>query len=431
MTAPATASVGQRAGFGQLWLGAGASNLADGILFAGLPVLALQVTDSPALVAGVAVALQLPMALTALPAGVLADRVDRRHLLVAFNVLRVVGLLAATVAVVLGELHLALVYAVAALAGGSEIVVDTTAQTAVPMLVPREDLGRANARLGGTQVVMNDAVGAPVGSFLAGAGAALVLGGPALLFALAAALVARLRLRAAATPEPHARGQLRRDLRDGVGYLGRHVVLRRLAIVAGIVNFGNMAFFAVFPVFVVGPLGLPAQAYGWFLAAVALGGVLGSLVADRLLRRVGLSRLLRRTSVFVAGVVATIALVADPAVTAVGVMLLGATGMTWNVGVRVLRQQLVPASLLGRVTATSAFVALIAAPLGGLTGGLVAEAYGVRWPALLATTCVLLGRLLLRPVDAAAIEQATAAADGADETVAAVSAPREDRPARD
>jgi MFS family permease len=125
------------AGFRRLWVSAGASNLADGVLFAGLPVLATKVTDSPALIAGVAIALMGPMALLALPAGVVADRFDRRRVLVVANLARVVGIAAVLAAVLLGELHLAAIYAVAVIAGGSEILVDTTAQTAVPGLVDR------------------------------------------------------------------------------------------------------------------------------------------------------------------------------------------------------------------------------------------------------------------------------------------------------
>jgi len=403
----------QGRGFGRLWFSAGASNLADGVLFAGLPVLALQVTDSPALVAGVAVALQLPMALGALPAGVLADRVDRRRLLVGVNVLRGLGLLAATIAVLAGELHLAIIYAVAALAGGSEMLVDTTAQTAVPMLVPREDLGKANARLGGTQVLLNDAIGAPVGAFLAGVGAAIILGGSGVLFAVAAVVLRRLHLRttrpvdaSTATDAPDGSDTggpmeetpvpIRQQLRDGVQFLAGQPALRRIAVANGVHNFGAVAFVAVFPVFVVEVLGLAPWTFGWFLAAIAVGGVLGAVVSDAILKRIGLGRLVRITSLLVALTIAAIGITANAAVTGVGFVLIGVCGMLWNVGVRVLRQELVPEELLGRVTATMGFVALVAAPLGGLLGGLVAEVFGLRWPVALAVATLLTARLLLQ-----------------------------------
>jgi MFS family permease len=397
-----------RSGFRRLWVSAGASNLADGILFAGLPVLATQVTDSPALIAGVAVALMLPMALLALPAGVIADRFDRRQVLVLGNVVRVGGIATVLVAILAGELSLAAIYAVAAITGGSEILVDTTAQTAVPALVDADGLEAANARLGGTQVVMNDAIGAPVGSFLAGMGAGLAFGVPVLLFAVAAVLLRRLPLRRPAAldrTEPLLAG-LREDVRRGASYLADHDVLRRLAIVNGFSNLGNTAFGAVFVVFVVGPLGMPARTYGWFLAALAVGGVTGSLVATRVLRTLGHASTVKVAAALSIAVYATASTTSSPWVMAGAATVLGAVSMVWNVGTRVLRQTLVPDALLGRVTATMALVALIATPVGGVLGGLVAEVAGVRAAGGLAVAANVVAFLWLLPVTTAAVDAA-------------------------
>jgi MFS family permease len=409
---PARASAGasppSRAGFRRLWISAGASNLADGILFAGLPVLATRVTDSPALIAGVAVALMLPMATMALPAGVIADRFDRRQVLVLGNVVRVVGLVVVLAAILAGAPGLAAIYAVAAMVGGSEILVDTTAQTAVPTLVERDGLEGANARLGGTQVVMNDAVGAPIGSFLAGMGVGLTFGLPVLLFALAAVLLRRLPLARPVAVDrtgPLLAG-LRTDVRQGTRFLADHAVLRRLAIVAGFSNLGNMAFGAVFVLFVVGPLGLPAHTYGWFLAALAVGGVLGSLAAGALLRALG-----HATTIKLSFAVSVLAYAAASTTGSAWVMagaasLLGAVSMVANIGTRVLRQLLVPDRLLGRVTASMALVALIATPIGGVVGGGLAEVFGVRAAGAAAVAANLLALALLLPVTAAAVDAA-------------------------
>jgi MFS family permease len=396
------------AGFRRLWVSAGASNLADGVLFAGLPVLATQVTDSPALIAGVAIALMTPMALLALPAGVVADRFDRRRVLVLANVARVAGIATVLAAVLVGELHLAAIYAVAVIAGGSEILVDTTAQTAVPGLVDRHGLAGANARLGGTQVVMNDAVGAPIGSFLAGMGVGFAFGLPVVLFAVAAVLVRRLPLTAPSRPAaagPLLAG-LRADVREGLRELAGHDVLRRLALVSGASNLGNTAFGAVFVVFVVGPLGLPAETLGWFLAALALGGVVGSVVAGRVLATLGHATTIKAATMMAAGVYAVAGTTSDARLMAGCLAVLGAVSMIWNVASRVLRQTLVPDALLGRVTASMAVIALVATPVGGLVGGLVAEVAGVRAAAGVAVGANLGALLLLVPITTARIDEA-------------------------
>jgi predicted MFS family arabinose efflux permease len=155
---------------------------------------------------------------------------------------------------------------------------------------------------------------------------------------------------------------------------------------------------------VVGPLDLPAATYGWFLAAVAIGGVVGSLVASRVLRALGHATTIKLASLLAAGTYATAATTSSPWVMACAAGVLGVVSMVWNVGTRVLRQMLVPDALLGRVTATMALVALVATPLGAILGGLVAEVAGVRAAGGLAVAANLLALWLLRPVTRARLD---------------------------
>lgn len=195
-----------RAGFRRLWLSTGSGNLADGILLAGLPVMATTVTTSPSLVAGVQVAFMSAIAVAALPSGVLTDRHDHRNLLVWSNVLRVLGLGAVLAAVVLGDWRLGAIYAAALLAGSTEMVADTTAEVAVPALVPRTGLAAAHSRLVGTQLVMNDGVGAPIGGWIAAGSMGAGMAVPAVLYGVAAAIVRPLRLPAVDRPPGDRRG---------------------------------------------------------------------------------------------------------------------------------------------------------------------------------------------------------------------------------
>ena len=400
--------------FHRLWRSASASNLADGILFAGLPVLATQVTDSPVLIAGVVVALLLPMALSALPAGVIADRFDGRQVLFVGNLMRVFGLGVVLVAVLTGELGLAAIYTVAAITGSSEILVDTTAQTVVVEHVAPGDLPGANARLGGTQVVMNDAIGAPIGSFLAGAGAGIALGVPALLFALAALVIRRLPIAAPirkVRTGPVMTGR-RTDVAVGVRYLTDHPVLDRVAVANAASNLGSAAFFAVFVLFVVDALDLPTATYGWFLAAVALGGLAGSLAASRIIAALGHAATFKAVALGAIAVFGVASATSSATVVAGALALLGAGALVSNIATRVLRQTLVPSALLGRVTATMALVALSATPIGAMLGGVTAELAGVRAAGVVAAAAHVAAVLLLVPVTADAIAAAHADEQG-------------------
>src|SRR5699024_5826413 len=72
----------------QLWTSSGLSNLADGIVKVALPLVAIQLTRSPVLISGLTVAVTLPWLFFALPAGALADRVDRRKAMLGANGIR-------------------------------------------------------------------------------------------------------------------------------------------------------------------------------------------------------------------------------------------------------------------------------------------------------------------------------------------------------
>src|SRR5829696_4493288 len=76
------------AAFWRLWTSSGLSNLADGIFKVALPLVAIRFTDSPTLIAGLAFAVTLPWLLVALPAGALADRLDRRRFMLGANTVR-------------------------------------------------------------------------------------------------------------------------------------------------------------------------------------------------------------------------------------------------------------------------------------------------------------------------------------------------------
>src|ERR671912_2426524 len=123
--------------FWRLWTSSTLSNLADGLVKVALPLVALGYTDSPALVAGLAVALTLPWLLFALPAGALADRLDRRRAMLAANTVRAALLAALALATVAGAGSIWVLYAVALGIGAAETIYDTSAQSILPQVVPR------------------------------------------------------------------------------------------------------------------------------------------------------------------------------------------------------------------------------------------------------------------------------------------------------
>jgi MFS family permease len=174
------------ANFWRMWAASGVSNMADGIFLVVLPVIAVRLTDSPLLVAGVAVAGRLPWIVFGLVAGALADRLDRRSTMRNVQLLRlsVAGGMALLAAV--GQLSLPVLYIAAFVLGVGETLFDTAAQSLLPSIVPRDLLSRANGRLYAIELMMNQFAGPPLGGLLIAVSVPLALGGTALGFGLAA-----------------------------------------------------------------------------------------------------------------------------------------------------------------------------------------------------------------------------------------------------
>ncbi|WP_347404692.1 MFS transporter [Solwaraspora sp. WMMD1047] len=363
----------------RLWSASAVSNLADGIVKIALPLVALDFTTSPVLIAGVAAAFSLPWLLFALPAGALIDRLDRRRVMLTANALRAAlfGALATAAALDAGSIWL--LYLVAFGVGSAETVYDTAAQSILPQVVARDLLPRANGRLHAVELAANQFVGPPLAGFLVTLGAAVALAGPAGLWLIAVA--ALLLVPGRYQVDRETASTLRADIAEGLRFLLRHRLLRTLAAMVGASNFLSNAMFAVLVLYAVGPesaMGLTAPGYGALLTTVAAGIVLGSLVAARIERRLGRARALG------ASVVAFAAVAGSPAVTSnayilgvvffVGGILLAA----WNVITVSLRQRITPDRLLGRVNSGYRLLAWGSMPLGALTGGLLAEAFGLR-----------------------------------------------------
>lgn len=335
----------------KLWGASAQSNLADGIFKVALPIVATRYTDSPVLVAGVSFAASLPWLLFALPAGALADLVDRRLMMRNVNVFRGATLGLLGLAILVDVASLPLLYAIALCLGVAETLFDTSAQSIVPRLVHRGDLQRANGRLYAAEVTANGFVGPSLGGFLAGV--SLTLAFAASGFAYAGAAVALSLIVGRFKPERARASRLREDIREGISYLARHRVLRTLAMVGGLTNMYWFAWQSVLVLYAIdpGPMGLSEFGYGLLLTAGAAGSVIGSFFVDRVERLVGRARLLRLCIVGWAVWLGGPAVSSNPWVVGVLIVAGSVAGMWWNIISVSFRQRVVPDAMLGRVNA--------------------------------------------------------------------------------
>jgi MFS family permease len=377
--------------FHKALVASGFANLADGVFQVALPLLAVQLTRSPVLIAGVAVAARLPWLLAPV-AGALADRLDRRETMIRANLVRTVLLGGLALAVAADVATLVMLYAVALLLGIAETLFDTSAQSLLPAIVKRDDLTRANSRLFAVELVANTFVGPPLGGLLAAAGLAIALGTPAVAYLAGAGCLALIAggFRAAGA-RPAGSTRLRDDVVEGLGYVWRHPVLRPLAIMLGIQNMALAATFAVFVLFAVdpGPMGLSEAGFGILFAGLGVGSLIGTWVAVPAERRLGRARTLAVSVVLGAATQAVPALTARPVPVAASLVVSGLSMVLWNVVTVSLRQRITPDRLLGRMNASYRLVGWGTMPIGALIGGFLAETLGLRATFAVAAAAIL------------------------------------------
>ena len=387
------APLGRR--FYAVWTASGISNLADGLLLAGAPIVAATLTRSPLLVSLATTFLTLPWLLLSLHAGALADRRDRRRIMVAAAWSRAVLLLCASSAALAGASPLPVLYAVVFLAAVGEVFSDVTSQSIIPLVVDRAGLQRANGRLVATQRIANDFLAGPLAGVLAGIGAYAVFGISGFLFVLSA--LALLRLKGSYRAERDDHTSVRADIRSGLLFLGHHRILRSLAIMAGMLNLGFTAYFSVFVLWVVGEesvIGLSPAGYGLLLSIQAFGAVLGSLTAEWTIPWVGESKAILGAGLLMGLLLLVPLLIPNLWATAVMHFLSAYALGNINVANVTLRQRLIPTELLGRVNASFRLIGMGTMPVAGILGGIIGTTLGLPAAFLTSTGIVVVGVLI-------------------------------------
>lgn len=354
------------------------TNLGDGLILAAGPLLVASRTDNALLVASAALVQWLPPLLFGLWAGVLTDRLDRRRIVLSVNLVRVVAVALLATAITLDAAPIGLVLGALFLLGTAETFADNVMGTLTPMLVHRDDLSVANARVQTGFIAFNQLAGPPLGAGLFAAGHALPFVADAVLLLAGVALVARVRL------PPHGGGTERRairaDVADALRWVWHNAAVRTLILT--ILSF-NVTFGAAWSVLVLYSqqrLGLGDVGFGLVTTVQALGGLLGIALYGRLTMRVSLANLLRagliiETFTHLALALATSAWVAMPVF-----FVFGAHAFVWGTTSITIRQRAVPQALMGRVNSVNLLGVFGGLVLGAGIGGLLAQHISVVAP---------------------------------------------------
>lgn len=362
-------------GFGVLWSANALSNLADGLAFISMPLLAASMTDDPRIVAGLATLYAIVRLFVALPIGVLVDRIDRRLLIINANLLRGLALLAFALTLHLGLSSLVILYLSMAVVATLESTADNAAVAILPSLVDRGRLDSANGRIAATQLVADEFAGPPLGGFLiaiAAAAPVFAMGGlwaAAGLVALALPVHPRTHNQLGVATTLHGPRSVYKEALEGIAWLAHHRLVGGLALIGALASVGYMLTFSILVLFAWEKLGLNETSYGLLLACSALGGLLGSLITSKLRNKLGYRWTIAGSLLLGALSMGGLAMSTNPIIAGALLAAYILHAVVWNICSTSLRQRLVPNAMLGRVGGATRVLGLLGLALGSFLGG--------------------------------------------------------------
>jgi MFS family permease len=365
----------------KLWVAHTISNLGDGVRWTALPLMAVEISRDPAVIAAIDLAGSLPWFLFALLAGAFVDRVDRRRAMGVSNIIRAVLVGALAIAVITDSTTMVMLYVVAFLLGCAETVFDNASQAILPALVRKDQLEKANGRMYAAEFISNQFAGPPLGAFLF----VWIAASPFLLdsasFLIAALLILGFK-GSFRTERVGEKRNMRAEIAEGLRWLWSHRVLRTLAICLGIWNAMSTAVFSIFVLFALEVLGVSQIGYGFLLATFTIGSVIGSLIASRIAKILGPgTALILQMAIGCIGFLG-IGTTSSPIVVGAMFALEGVIVVVWNVITVSMRQSIIPDHLLGRVNSVYRLLGWGMMPFGAAIGGFLARGFGLRAPYL-------------------------------------------------
>lgn len=371
----------ERLGRSFRWLVASSwtTNIGDGLMMAAGPLLVASQTHNPALVAAAAMSRQLPWLLFGLVAGALADRLDRRVVVMAMDGARTIVLAGLCVVIYTGHVNIGLVLVAMFLVGVAEVFADTTTNTLMPMLVDKRDLGIANARIQFGFLTANQLIGPALGALLFAAAMVWPFLIQTVCVGLGVVLVSQIATPKGAVRE-HVDTHVRQDIVEGVRWLAGNGPVRTLALVIVAFNVTWAAPWSVLVLWTLERVGIGEAGFGLLTTAAALGGLLGTVAYGRIEKRVPLATLMRTVLLCEVVFHLAMAFTTSPYAAYPLMFFFGAYAFVWGTLSNAVRQRAVPTEFQGRVGSVYMLCVMGGMLIGSLIGGLIAQQWGVTAP---------------------------------------------------
>ncbi len=366
------------------------SALGDSFSHVALPLLVLHTTGSVLQMGLVTALAGVAAIVSGLFAGVIADRFDRRRLLMLADGARCLLYLLIPLAWLSGE-PIWLVYAIVPIAGCFSMLFQVTYVTVVPSLVGHDQITKANGHLFATYAAAGVAGPALAGFVAASAGPATAIGIDAVTFAVSAIGILFVRFDATSHREEGGarRGGVREEFLAGAKFLWSHPLLRPLTLLLSFFTFLTYGLTDLVIYLIKHELDRPDTTVGYVLTAGTIGSFIAASAVARIRERLTFGVVwiggVALAGLAIAGIGLTRSVPVVGALMLITAMCSGVSGISSMS----LRQEVTPSHLLGRVTSSFWTIHTALGPLGA--GAVTAAAAGLG----VLTTCLLVGLAVL------------------------------------
>ena len=372
--------------FNRLWASSLVSNLADGVLMAAAPLLAITLTDSTVLISAIGAMVMLPWLLFAMPIGVMVDRVDRRFILAGSNAIRSAVIGAVALGIATDRITIYWLIFSGFIIGVCEVATDTTAQSLIPQILDEEHYEKGNSRLQISETVIQGFIGSPLSGFLYAIAIWLPFFINSIGYAVAtlfALLIPIQYLQDVRTDRPNeSKPSYIEDIKFGIRYLYNQKVLRRLVLTTATIGVCYSAGTATMVLFIIKELELSPQYFGVVISIQGAGALLGAIVAPQASKKFGRS-IIMTLGITSSSVVLLLQGFATNIYIFVALATFGGFAISqWNILLMATYQRIIPNELYGRIHGTRRTLVWGMLPIGSLIGGVLAH-FSLRLPMLI------------------------------------------------
>jgi MFS family permease len=382
---PRSRSLFRHPDFMKLWSAETISQFGTQVTLLALPLIAATTLNVTPFEFGLLGTIEfLPFILLSLPAGVWVDRLRRRPILIAGDLIRAAALISIPIAFALNGLTIWQLYLVGFVNGCATVFFDVAYMSYLPSLVDRDQIVDGNSKLetsrSAAQITGPGVAGVVIGALTAPV--AIVL--DSLSFMASALFMFAIR-RHEAAPEPRLNDSgeppsMRSEITEGLRYVGGHRLLRSIAATTGLSNLFSNVVFSILILYLVRELSFTPEVLGLAFSLGSVGFLVGALVANRVAGRFGVGPTIVG-SALTFGPAAILVAIAPPDVAvpfvAASVFVGGLGGAIYNINQVSLRQAITPERMQGRMNATVRFIVWGTIPVGSVLGGFLGGVIGL------------------------------------------------------